>query len=64
MIKEKDNLRLNRKMKVKVLFYNPIFLASYVKCLYLALRNKDIEWAKIEHSDNISLEELNSGKNS
>ena len=42
LIKEKDNLRLNRKMKVKVLFYNPIFLASYVKCLYLALRNKDL----------------------
>ena len=51
-------------MKVKVLFYNPIFLASYVKCLYLALRNKDLTWEKIEHSDNISLEELNNGKNS
>lgn len=46
LIKEKDNLRLNRKMKVKVLFYNPIFLASYVKCLYLALRNKDLTWEK------------------
>lgn len=64
LIKEKDNLRLNRKMKVKVLFYNPLFLANYVKCLYLALRNKDLEWVKIEHSDNISLEELNNGKNS
>ena len=64
LIKEKDNLRLNRKMKVKVLFYNPLFLASYVKCLYLALKNKDLEWVKIEHSDNISLEELNNGKNS
>ena len=64
LIKEKDNLRLNRKMKVKVLFYNPIFLASYVKCLYLALRSKDLTWEKIEHSDNISLEELNNGKNS
>ena len=64
LIKEKDNLRLNRQMKVKVLFYNPLFLASYVKCLYLALKNKDLEWVKIEHSDNISLEELNNGKNS
>ena len=64
LIKEKDNLRLKRKMKLKVLFYNPLFLASYVKCLYLALRNRDLEWEKIEHSDNISLEELNNGKNS
>ena len=42
LIKEKDNLRLNRKMKIKSLFFNPLFLASYVKCLYLALKNKDL----------------------
>ena len=62
LIKEKDNLRLNFKMKVKVLFYNPLFLASYVKCLYLALKNKDISWDRIEHNSDISLEELNSDK--
>ena len=64
LIKEKDNLRLNTKMKIKVLFYNPLFLASYVKCLYLALKNKDVSWVKIEHKSDISLEELNSDKNS
>ena len=53
LIKEKDNLRLNRKMKIKSLFFNPLFLASYVKCLYLALKNKDLTWEKIEHTDNI-----------
>lgn len=58
LIKEKDNLRLNRKMKVKALFYNPIFWASYVKCLYLALKNKDLTWEKIEHTANIKEEEL------
>ena len=62
LIKEKDNLRLNFKMKVKVLFYNPLFLASYVKCLYLALKNKDISWDRIEHNSDIGLEELNSDK--
>ena len=56
LIKEKDNLRLNRKMKIKALFYNPIFLASYVKCLYLALKNKDLTWEKIEHTVNIEKE--------
>ena len=59
LIKEKDNLRLNRKMKIKSLFFNPLFLASYVKCLYLALRNKDLTWEKIEHTVNIEEE----GKN-
>lgn len=56
LIKEKDNLRLNRKMKIKSLFFNPLFLASYVKCLYLALKNKDLTWEKIEHTVNIEKE--------
>lgn len=56
LLKEKDNLRLERKMKLKVLFYNPLFLASYVKCLYLALKTKDLAWDKIPHSVNMSKE--------
>ena len=56
LIKEKDNLRLNRNMKIKSLFFNPLFLASYVKCLYLALKNKDLAWEKIEHTVNIEKE--------
>ena len=56
LIKEKDNLRLNRKMKIKSLFFNPLFLSSYVKCLYLALKNKDLAWEKIEHTVNIEKE--------
>ena len=57
LIKEKDNLRLNRKMKIKSLFFNPLFLASYVKCLYLALKNKDLTWEKIKHTGNIEKED-------
>ena len=57
LIKEKDNLRLNRKMKIKSLFFNPLFLASYVRCLYLALKNKDLTWEKIEHTGNIDKED-------
>ena len=56
LIKEKDNLRLNRKMKIKSLFFNPLFLASYVKCLYLSIKNKDLAWEKIEHTANIEKE--------
>ena len=56
LIKEKDNLRLNRKMKIKSLFFNPLFLASYVKCLYLSIKNKDLAWEKIEHTVNIEKE--------
>ncbi len=56
LIKEKDNLRLNRKMKIKSLFFNPLFLASYVNCLYLSIKNKDLAWKKIEHTVNIEKE--------
>ena len=44
-------------MKIKSLFFNPLFLASYVKCLYLALKNKDLTWEKIEHTGNIEKED-------
>ena len=64
LIKEKENLRLNATMKIKVLFYNPLFLASYVKCLYLALKTKDLAWDKIPHTTNIDLKEEENGKNS
>ena len=57
LIKEKDNLRLNRNMKIKALFFNPLFLASYVKCLYLANKFKDLTWEKINHTVNIEAEE-------
>ena len=54
---EKDSLRLNRGMKLKVLFYNPLFLVGYVKCLYLSIRSKDLTWEKIPHTVNSSLDE-------
>lgn len=50
LIKEKDSIELNRKMKIKALFFNPIFLASYVECLYYAIKNKDLAWERIEHN--------------
>lgn len=50
LIKEKNSLKLNRKIKIKVLFYNPFFLISYVKCLYLAIKNKNLSWERIVHN--------------
>ena len=64
LLKEKNNLKLSSKMKLKSLFFNPLFLASYINCLYLALRNKEINWDKIEHTTNIELEELKNDRNS
>lgn len=51
MIK-KDKLDLNRKMKIKTIFYNPIYLTTYVYCALIALFKKNISWDKIEHKVN------------
>ena len=51
MIK-KDKLDLNRKMKIKTIFYNPIYLTTYVSCALKALFKKEVCWDKIEHKVN------------
>lgn len=51
MIKKEKNLNMTNKMKIKVLFYNPIFLASYLWCLIKALTTKNLKWKKIKHGD-------------
>lgn len=48
--KENCELDLTFKSKVKALFFNPIYLASYVYCALIALTHKEIAWTKIEHT--------------
>ena len=51
MIK-KDKLDLNYKMKIKTIFYNPIYLTTYIYCALKALFTKEVVWSKIEHKKN------------
>ncbi|MDD6480409.1 MAG: hypothetical protein PUF22_03955, partial [Clostridium sp.] len=50
---EKDKINLNEETKVKALFFNPIFLASYVRCALIALFKKEVKWDVIEHKKNM-----------
>lgn len=50
--KEKNNLNISKSMKVKVIFYNPIFMFSYIICLLRTIFIKDIKWDKIDHNKN------------
>lgn len=52
-ILEDGKLNLSRKMKIKALFFNPIFLAGYVRCAVIALFNKNLGWEVIEHNRNL-----------
>ena len=51
MIK-KDKLDLSYKMKIKTIFYNPIYLTTYIYCALKALFTKNVSWDKIEHKVN------------
>lgn len=53
VLKEKSYLNINNKMKIKVILYNPIFLSTYIICLFKAILNKDVKWLKIEHSKSL-----------
>lgn len=48
IIREKK-IDLSMSSKIKAIFFNPIFLISYVYCAIMALTHKDLEWKKINH---------------
>lgn len=50
--KEKNSLNISKSMKIKVIFYNPIFMFSYIICLLRSIFIKDIKWDKIDHNKN------------
>ncbi len=50
--KEKNSLNISKSMKIKVIFYNPIFMFSYIICLLRTIFIKDIKWDKIDHNKN------------
>ena len=52
--KEKNNLNISKSMKIKVIFYNPIFMLSYIICLLRTIFIKDIKWDKIDHNKGLS----------
>ncbi len=51
VILEGNKINLSSKMKVKVLFYNPIFMISYVPCAIKAITSKEVKWTKTEHDN-------------
>ena len=50
VILEGKKINLTTKSKIKVLFYNPVFMISYIPCAIKALVKKDVKWVRVEHS--------------
>lgn len=49
VILEGNKIDLTFKSKLKVLFFNPIFMISYVPCAIKALTLKEVKWTRVEH---------------
>lgn len=52
LILERKKLNLSFSMKIKALFFNPIFLITYVYCALKAVLKKEVGWDAIAHSFN------------
>ena len=36
-------------MRIKTIFFSPLFFITYVPCALKALLKKDVQWEKVEH---------------
>ena len=50
VIKDKDILNLNKEMRVRAIFFTPLFLITYIPCALQALTKRNIQWEKMEHN--------------
>lgn len=50
ILKDKDKINLNSKMRLKTIFFSPIFFLTYVPCAIKALLKKNVSWEKVEHN--------------
>lgn len=49
---ENNKINLNKKSKLKLIFFNPIYLISYIIPFIKSLTLKEVIWDKIEHNVN------------
>ena len=52
IIKKEENKLDIKVSKILLIFYNPLYLLSYIYCLYIAITKKDLGWQEIKHTNN------------
>lgn len=52
LITEKDKINIPKEKEIKCLFASPLFLFTYVYCLFKCIFSKEITWDVIEHKGN------------
>lgn len=51
LILKQEKLDLDKKMKIRTVLFNPIYLVGYVPCAIRALLARDVQWTKIKHGE-------------
>lgn len=51
LVLEGKKIDLSFKSKIKVLFYNPLFMITYIPCAIKALTAKEVAWKRVEHGN-------------
>lgn len=46
-----EKLKLSKKMRAKVLFFNPLYLLTYIPCAVRAILRREVTWKKIPHGN-------------
>jgi cellulose synthase/poly-beta-1,6-N-acetylglucosamine synthase-like glycosyltransferase len=54
IIKEIERLNMPASNTLKALFFHPIFLFTYLICLFKAVKNDKLEWEVIDHNKTMS----------
>lgn len=49
LIKENGKLNLSKKMQRRVIFFNPLYLMTYIPCAIKALLKKEVTWKQVRH---------------
>lgn len=51
LLKKEEKFDLPKVTRIKAVFYNPIFLLTFIPCALKAILAKDVEWTKINHGE-------------
>lgn len=49
----KENIKINKILYIKVLLINPLLLLTYIPCLIKSIFKKNIEWTVIKHKEKL-----------
>ena len=54
LYKERKKIKLNKTIKIKTIFFCPIFFSTYIGCAIKSLFMKNVKWDKITHNRKLS----------